>query len=316
MWLALLPLTALAAGGFYHPADVAAASKLYAKAADQAGGAFEDHQRGAESLSRALLDYELALDLLGDRAPAAERQRLDALTKEFNRERAVLEAFANTMMEDFDAEFSAAMERALAKHAGAKECERTIADGPAVPGIGGRSKPNPACTGEDLNEKIAAAMDADAKLQKSIGEILSLKWPEVALDAAPQAPIGGDARWISVDAFFRGAAKDALKKIDREDAEAREKFEAAIEEGADKDKLAGLVAEADKVTAETAKKRAALGAPVLSAADATLGKWAKKEGATGWCAQPALLGGCTGTDATKELSERLKADKKVAGALP
>lgn len=313
----LLLASALAAPGTYHPAEIAAQSQLYATASDGAGRMFEERARGAEGLARALEDYELALDLLGDRAPEASRQRLDALTQEYNREFAVLNAFANTMVEDFDGEFVAAMERAIAKHPGAVECEREIAEGKGLPGMPAKKKPNPDCQGADLNAQIAKAMDDDPKLKAAVGEILALTWPELALEAVPEAPIGGAGRAVDVGTLFRQAAPTSLDRIEREDEDARLPFQAAIEEGASTDDLEKLVAQARAVTTATAAKRAAMAGPVLGAAEATAAKWAKKgEPALGWCANPASLGGCIAPDATAELVPRLVADKKVAAALP
>lgn len=310
--IALLVSAAFGAGGFYHPDDIAAGSKRFAEASERAGVVFEDRQRDAKVLATALRSYQLSLDLLGDRAPAAERERLDAAWKEYNREFAVLDAFAGTMMEDFDAEFRGALERSLKSHPGAMECVAEIATGPKMMGIKQRTQPNPDCKGNDLNVQIAHELDVDPILAKAVAEIVALRWPEVALESVAQAPIGAGERAVDVAAFMKQVAPQALSAIDAADREARDAFEARIEEGASKEELASMVEASHALSATTARKRAALGGPALAAAEKALAKWAKKGApATAWCANPVDLGGCTVPDATSDLVPALLQDKKV-----
>ena len=274
---------------------------------------FEDRQRDAKVLATALRSYELSLDLVGERAPVAERERLTAAWKEYNREFAVLDAFATTMMEDFDAEFRAALERSLKNHPGAMECVAEVATGPKMMGIKQRTQPNPDCKGNDLNVQIAHELDVDPILTKAVAEIVALRWPEVALDSAPQAPIGAGERAVNVAALVREVTPRALAAIDSADRDARDAFAARIEQGASKDELVALVDSSHALSAKTAEARAAAGRPVLAAADKALAKWAKKGApATAWCANPVDLGGCTLPDATKDLVPALLQDKRVA----
>jgi hypothetical protein len=175
--------------------------------------------------------------------------------------------------------------------------------------------PNPDCQGEDLNAALAAAVDADAALEATITEILGRPWPEIGLDAAPQAPVGGDARWIEVRDLMMAGARSALQRIDQRDDDARGKIEAAIEQGGSVEELRRLTPEADRIEAETAAARAALAAPILAVAEARMAKKWGGEPATGWCANPGPLGGCTGEDASRALVSRLLEDSKVARAL-
>lgn len=316
MILAFLALCAHASEGFYSPADLAAESALYAKAGEATAGEFEAHNAHVEALAKALADYELALDLLGARAPEAERARLDALTTEYNREFAVLQDFAGHMVDDFDGAFLGALDRARAKYPEAVECERDIADGPGVPGMKRRTKPNPACKGTDLNGTLAKAMDADPKLVADVADIAGRTWPNVELDTTPQPAIPTGDRSVDVVTLFKTGAKGTLKAIADADSDARLDFEAAIEQGASEAELQKFVGKAAAITAATAAKRAALAAPVFAASEKAFAKWVKKgEAPIGWCANPPLLGGCTATDATGELSERILALPKVAKSL-
>lgn len=315
-FLASLTLSAFASGA-YHPSDIAAQSKVFAQASAELSKKFDAGSATADALAAALLDYELGLDLLGSRAPAAERERLDTLSREYNREAAKFRAFSDTLIDDFDGEFRAALARALVRRPDATECRRELPAGPPLPGMPARMKPNPDCQGDDLNPALAADIDADPALAKAIGEIQTLTWPLVNLTPAAQSPVGGSERFIRVAYFFRKAAPDALKQIEADDNEARLPFAAAMEQGASKEQLASMVEDARAITAETARRRASLAAPALAAADRILAKWREKgEPGTGWCANPTLLGGCSGMDDTTGLSEPLLAKKKVTRALP
>lgn len=306
--------TPAAAGGYYHPADVAQASATYARAAESAAGQYDGHAAAAERVAAALAQYEEALDLLGAAAPAGERDRLQELTLTFNREFAALQSFANYMVEDFDNVFVGAMERAVAG-LDASQCEGQIPVGPAMPGIPQRYQANPECQGDDLNATIAGKMDADAELTKAIDEIVSIEWPAITQASDAQAVVGSGDRYVHVGALLHASSADALRQILREDEDARLDFQAAIEMGADKEERRSLVSQAEAVTAATAGKRASLAGPVLEAADAALEKLAKKgEPATGWCANPSVLGGCSGTDGTGQLVPVLLDDKKVRKA--
>ncbi|MFT4625548.1 MAG: hypothetical protein ACI8PZ_004216 [Myxococcota bacterium] len=314
MLISLLTAAALA-GGFYHPNDIAGESTLFAKASAGSTAPLEAANVSLTRLSAALVAYEESLDLLGDRAPAAERERLDQLRIDYNRKFAKLQAFADAVIEDFDAEFTGAMERALAAHGSADVCERLVPAGRALPGMPARMEKNPACTGDDLNPTAAAAMDADPVLQQAVAEIVAITWPAVDLDAAPQTTVGPSDRWIDVRTFVGAVAREGLREIARADARDRAEFEMSIAEGASNDELAQYVTEAKALTARTAAARAAVAAPLLTAAEGVLEKWAAKgQPATGWCANPATLGGCTGEPAPSEVVQALVDDKKVGRA--
>lgn len=308
----LLALLALAAAepGRASPSDIANASALYAQASEKAGGTYADRERRAEAVAAALTSYREALDLMGARAPATERARLEDLQRAFNREVGVLRAFADAALEDFDEVFSTAMQRALPP--ATKVCEGQVAAGPALPGMPGRTRENPDCTGPDRSAEVARAMDADPRLKAAVTEILGLEWPAITLIPEPQAPIGG-SRWIQVQPLLRSLTGARLKAIDRADEEARVPLAAALEEGFDKAEAAALIEQGRAITQRTAKDRAALAAPILTAIEGR----APKLGATdlGWCANPELLGGCAGAAAGAAIERAIRDDKKVRKAL-
>jgi hypothetical protein len=292
----LLLLTAFAADGYYHPAEVSAASSAFARAQQVAGTAFEDRSETSQALAAALRNYEEALDLLGDRAPAAERARLEAVEQQYNRDYAVLSAFAQEQLDTLDAAFSEALTRAI----GDRDVEvcrpATASTGPRMsPRFGAPSGPE-SCDGTDLNASLAKTMDADPALAAALDGLLAAEWPTFTVDkaAVPGVGTGELTHAVPVRAWMFRLAPDGLKAIELADEEERLVFQAAIEEGASQAELQEMVGAAKALDAKTAARRAELAAPVLSATEKMVGKWAKKNGAVvGWCAQPALLGGCT-----------------------
>lgn len=305
----ILALTT-AMAGYYHPSDVAAASQAFARASEATSDRAKTAQREARGLATALNDWEEALDALGSRAPATERRTHADASRTYARQLAVLQADVDALVGGFDAAFGAALQRALAAHPGAERCEATVPVGRSLPGMPTRREPNPACTGDDLNARLAAALDRDAKLQADLAA-LSTTWTGLDLGLDPLAVDG--TRWISVPTFLRVAARQPLAAIRRADEEARLPIEAQIEQGADPEALAALRPQADAITAATAERRATLLAPVFARAEVVFDKRAPD---AVWCPRPTVLGGCVGTDDTAALTTLLRGDRKLVRALP
>lgn len=301
--------TALA--GFYHPIDVAAGSRAYDEAAAETSGRASALQRQARSYAIALNDYEEALDLLGPRADPSERATHASLTKAYNRQLAVLQVEIDELVAGFDTAFGDALTRALQAHPGAVRCEKTVASGPSLPGMPGRRVANPACTGDDVNQALADAMDRDAALRLALTDLFERRLSAFDLPAEP-APLAAES-WIGVAPLFQAASRDALRTLRRSDEEARLEIEAAMEEGATPEQLAALRPKAAAITAATAAARAEAFAPALERADKVL---AKKLPGAGWCARPELLGGCSGEDVTKAGAALLSKDAKFGRLLP
>jgi hypothetical protein len=239
---------------------------------------------------------------------------LDALQHEFQRQHAVLQQFADELITDYDTVFMAAVERAVVARGEVEQCVSAIKKGPDLPGVPSRATPNPDCKGENLNASLASTVDTDAVLQAALTEILARPWPTLGLEREPQEPVGGTDRWLSVRDLFVAGARDALHEIEIRDDEARGRIEAAIESGASTEELKKLGPEADRIEAETAAARAALAAPVIAAVEKLMAKRWASEPATGWCANPVLLGGCAGQDQSRDLVGRLIDEKKVKKA--
>ncbi len=312
-------IAAAAPTGHYHPEDIMVRSKVFAEASDRLSRVFDERSRSLRRLAQALVTYQEALDLLGDRASRAERTRLTELRREYARQEAQVQLVADGVVEDFDSAMVAAMERATRPFGETQRCKARIVEGPRLPGVPVRDRPNPDCKGRDLNDAIAEAMDADETLASTVDEVMDRSWPTVTIDEAPQPPVpagGGEAidEWILVHDLLVAAAGESLKAITDRDDEAREAIDAALETEGDVD-VEALRTQVNQIEQKTGSARAALAAPILDAAEARLAKKAK--GVTiGWCANPRLLGGCQGTDATKDRVALLMSDRKFGKSLP
>ena len=308
---------ALAGGdGYYHPDDIAAASRQFAAISTEMEAPVAALEQALDAQATALNAYREALDLLGPRANADERARLATLEATFHRQHAAAQRAVDALVTGFDAAFSASMERALAG-LGMRltVCAAEVPDGRPLPGIRPRMKPNPDCAGEAVSARVAASMDADPALAAALRPLLTdaaLAVP--ALPAAPQAPVGGSAQWIDLSRCVGALARERLLAIDRADDEARDALEAALEQDPAAAGSAALRAQGEAVAQATAAQRAALGAPVLAAADKLLAKRSKGGSPPGWCANPALFGGCTGQEVTGDWLPTLTADPAVLRA--
>jgi hypothetical protein len=305
--------------GYWHPDDLAGLSGLYASSSEQLQAPFGARNQELERAAAAIREYRVALDLLGDRAPAAERARLEALEAAHAENHAATQRFAGQLVEDYDRAFTAAVERAAAAVGVVAQCEGEIplpSSGPRIPGSPRKTMPNPACVGRNLNADLAKAVDADSAANTAIGAIVARPWPALAPVAVEAQPVVGEGeRWLRVVDVLRAGARGALTALDRQDDDAREVVEAAMEQATTEAELQALVPKVEAIEAETAAARAALAAPILAVAEARMAKW-KGEPTTAWCANPSALGGCSGADAGVDVLAKLVADKKVAAAFP
>lgn len=304
------------AAGFYHPADTAKESELYQRSAEVAGTKAASLEQKAQGIATALNQYEEAMDLLGD--VGDHRIYFGDSRKAFNRQFAVASAFVHTMLEDFDAEFSRSMETALRKHSGSEVCAATRpVGGRALPGIRTRMEPNPDCKGTNLNAVLAKAMDNDPKLQTSIKEILSLSWPQVEQPQTAQNPVGGGTIWLPTLSVFQRLVPGGLAEIRKNDQMRRaEQFAMEFEGLSDAEKQEALK-QSREITQATQAERAQFAAPILLAVDTINAKNEKKGLPTyAWCPTPQLLGGCSGTAASRTQIDALLQDKRVQKALP
>ena len=118
------------------------------------------------------------------------------------------------MLDDFDGEFTNALDKALSTKKGLSLCiEQRPVGGRALPGIRSRMEPNPDCVGTNQNLSLAKTMDTDPALQNAIREILELEWPNVSQPTLSLPPILEGAVWVDALAFFERLVARTLQRI-------------------------------------------------------------------------------------------------------
>jgi len=299
------PASAEDVTGHYHPDDIAAASKVFANAAQSVGPRYATAAQSLKKVSAGLAYLEIGALTMGSRSP----EGLDAWMAEVRRQATGefirLQRHVDLMGEDYGTEFGAAMARVLAKEdKGLVECGAT---GIAAM-VGGKN-----CPSDDVNARIAAAIDKDAVLKKAVASIDAIPWPEVSEPSRtwPVVPLLGSSNWVQAGALLKKLFPARLQKhqddLDRGLADLEE-----------------AIAAGDADALETAKRHrasyeAALAADgdILFAAMAeALEKGAKKGAPTdvGLCANAPSIGGCEGTDVTREVLRFLSEDKRFIKA--
>lgn len=306
--LAALGAASVAAGdpaGHYHPNDIAAASKVFATAAEAVGPRYDTAARALQRVGRGLELLELGALTLGDRAPEGLLDWMATTRRQATGEHLRLQRHVDLMGEDYSSEFGEAMQRVLAKQgAGLVECGAT---GIAAM-VGGKN-----CPGEDANARIASAIDADPALQAAIASIGAIDWPIVSTPNRtwPVVALTGTDQWVQVGALLSALFPDRLQ--DHQDDLDRA-LSAILEDDSrsKEDQLAAAEVERQKY----ADALAADGAVIFAAMRDSLEKGAKKgaPAAVGLCANAPALGGCPGEDVTKAVVGFLRDDKKFVKA--
>jgi len=303
-------------GGFYHPNDTAQHSDLFKTASEVAGTQATRLETHASGIAVALNRYEEALDYLPIQ-PEHQTYFLATRTT-FNREFAVASAFVHTMLDDFDNEFTTALRAALVKEPELTICvaQRPVG-GRTLPGIRPRLEANPECKGTNTNKTLASHMDSDTGLQTAIKEILDLKWPQVSRPETAQAPSGEGSIWIDALAFFEQLDRSTTRRIQKEDAVARDDVLLEEEDSKNPKAREEALQQSRAISKATRSKRTAFAAPILEAIRTYNDKAAKKGLPTyALCPTPMMLGGCTGPQASKEQLNVILTDKRIQKALP
>lgn len=312
-WLLASSLAMAAPDGHYFPDDVAAKSKEFATAAQATRPKFDAAQAHLSKISKALAALDLGVALLGQRASDDLYARAMATRRSVTGHFLELQKFTSLLQEDFSKSFNDALDRALKTVAGDRDVVECGAGGVAA-------MLHPVdCPGEDLNGALAAAIDADPKLQKDVDEILALQWPAVTvtpqpLAAAPLVPGGrADGAWIQAAPVAEALVGDRIearkKRLETELAP----LEPAIHEGEP-----AALAKAQDLRAAYEDDLGALGDELWAEVSASLARAVKKGEApqvSSICANPPSLGGCPGKDVTQEALAWLQADKKLARKL-
>lgn len=310
MWLFFVLSSSFAAEpAWYHPDDVAAASKVFGGVSDTLAPRYEDLQARIEVGASAAAEVELGVALLGGLATPELKAWSDTTRRQIVGEVLRARRHMDLLAEDFGRVFGASMERALAIEGAGKTVTECASSSP-LPGLSKRNN----CSGTPLSAALAARMDTDPALAKELASIAEVPWPTVPLPSATVAPIPltGTTRWVSLARLSQALIGTHLTALQDDLDVALE----GISDGLDARDPAAI-AEAEKLRAAWATRVAAAGETTRAAAAKALEKAAKKGGPTelGWCVNPKSLGGCTGEDQTSAVITLLKDDKSVGKAL-
>ncbi len=315
MLASLLLCTAALAGepGYYHPDFVGPHSSLFDKASAHVAEQFGAIEGEMARVSPALVELDQGTALCAQRAPDGFLAYAEELRKQSNGQTARVQAFVDTLVDDFEVTFGGAMERVLAVATDGYDVTLCKAEG--VHALMGRSQ----CQGTDLAPAIGKAMDSDADLLEDVDEIIALEWPsfEVEGRAQPVVPITGVGAHIDLSALTHALVGDSIAETKARHAAALEEIEADLEEGETLSIRTAALEKAQDYREIYERDLAAIGETLFEAVEVSLGRLQKKgaPAAVGVCANPQSLGGCTGEDVTETVLPLLLADKKLLKAL-
>ncbi len=292
----LLPLTSWAARqGHYHPDEVAARSARFQELSQAFLPRFDALQGQLARAGEALQELERAVLLLGDRAPEGLRTWQEDLRRRAAHAHLTAQAHVDLVQQDAEQTFGRALQRALEALDDdweVQECRRSPLPGPAA---------GPACPGEDLNDRLAKALDADPVLEAEVRDMLSVPWPEFQLEGAPQpaVPFTGEDGYIRLAAVAEALVGERIEAM----ADELDRRLAAV---------AGDLERAYDLRAAWERDMAALGDTLLQAIERPL---KRHDLEVALCANPPALGGCPGVDRTDEALALLVDDRRVRRAL-
>lgn len=240
----------------------------------------------------------------------------DVLTQSYaENQKAILEYRLKTqthiqnIVQAYDAAFVNAMNQAITDLAFEN---LSLCEGNAIQAMMGAG---PSCSGTEVSMQIAAKMDQNSELKDALDGINELAWPQANLQitAQPVLPITGTEYYVDVYEFGSYLLNEQLIAHQKE-------YQA---------NLNGIMLEletGDEQAIETAKKfreaylttLTADGEKLRIALESYALKNAPKDprlSQIGFCGNVSELGGCQGTDLTKEMIQSLQDNKKWQKAL-
>jgi hypothetical protein len=315
MLLPLLISSVVLAGepGYYHPDFVGPHSALFEKASAHVAQRFGEVEGEMARVSPELVALDQGAALCAQRAPEAFMSYAEDLRRESAGQTARVQAFVDTLVDDFEVTFGGAMERVLAEATEGYDVALCKAEG--IHALMGRSQ----CEGTDLAPIIGEHMDRDADLAEDVEEIMALEWPAFAIEgrAQPVIPITGVGSYVDLQALTQALLSGPIAEAKARHAAALEGVEADLEEGDTQAVRDAALQKARDFRTIYERELGELGEDFFTAVADSLGRLQKKgaPAAVGVCANPQGLGGCSGEDVTALVIPLLLADKKLAKAL-
>ena len=310
----LLCAQALAAPpAHYHADAVGPHSTLFTQSSALMSARFEAVQAEMARISPGLVALDLDAALVSRRAPPAYLAYAAELRREGAGQRQRVQVFVDTLVGDFEDSFQAALQRALPSATQGYDAVQCKTAGVAA--LMGRTL----CKGEDLNPALGRALDQDPLPQQAVQEIESLSWPSFAVEGRdqPVLPLTGVGSYLRLDALAMALVGPAVAGAQARLDEALEPVQAEIEEGDDEAARRAALERARSLRDLYERELGLLGEELLAAVHDGLVRQQKRgaPAAVGVCANPEILGGCPGADATAAVLPLLQADRKLLKAL-
>ena len=287
--------------GYYNETEISKASALFAAASKVSAPQFAKAESAIRQHAGIIKEMETNIALLND---ADLETWFSQNQKYMLGYRLQVSKHATMLTEDYDKEFSSAMNRAIE----GLEFDGTleICEAQAIHAMMGAA---PKCEGTSFSSSLAKTMDADPDLQAAIDSINAIPWPEptVNIQGMPIVEITGAAAYIDLGTFVRQMMGERMKEHQRWLEQQNDTLVEGLEMG---DKEAFSKAEQNR---ELYLDRLSTDGQVLFE---TFQKYATKRGkknpvvqSVGFCGNVDELGGCEGTDVTDEVIALLKSDR-------
>ena len=299
--------------GYYHPDFVGPHSVLFRQASEHVGVQFNVVQGDMARVSPDLVALDQNTALCAGRAPDPFLSYAAGLRREGAGQNAQVQAFVDTLVDDFEVTFGMAMERVLEQATAGYDVTLCKAEG--IHAMMGRSQ----CEGTDLAPAIGALMDRDAELIEDVEEIVALSWPVFSIEgrAQPVIPVTGVGAYVDLQVLSDTLLTARIGEAKARHSAALEGIEADLEEGDTQAIRDAAFEKAQDYRHLYERELGELGEEFFGVLQATLLRLRKKgaPAAVGVCANPTGLGGCQGEDVTETLVPLLLADKKLMKAV-
>jgi len=287
--------------GYYNETEISKASVLFAEASKISAPQFAKAESTIRQHAGIIKDMETNIALLNN----TELETWFSQNQKYMLGyRLQVSKHASMLTEDYDTEFSSAMNRAIE----GLEFDGTleICEAQAIHAMMGAA---PKCDGTSFSTQLAKSMDNDPTLQTAIESINAIPWPEakVAIQSMPIVEITGGTAYIDLNTFVRQMMGERMKEHQQWLEQQNDALVEGLETG-------------DQEAFKKAEQNRSLYLDRLSSDGqvlfATFEKYAAKRGkknpvvqSVGFCGNLEELGGCEGTDVTSEVIALLKSDR-------
>ena len=287
--------------GYYNETEISKASMLFSEASKVSAPQFAKAESTIREHASIIKQMETNTAILNDEELKTWFTQNQKYMLGY---RMQVSRHASMLTEDYDKEFSAAMNRAME----GLEFDGTleICEGQAIHAMMGSA---PKCDGTSFSKALAKAMDEDEALQTAIASINGVPWPteNISSQSMHVVEVTGTDGYINLNTFVDQMMSQRMQEHQRWLEGQNDSLIEGLEMG---DKEAFKKAEANRLL--YLERLSADGEALFTA----LQKYAAKRGkkypvvtSVGFCGNVEALGGCQGTDATAEVISILKSDR-------